>query len=48
MKYDVAIINTNYIKRFTNGDEALKFIYDHDYRVYTVYYGGDVNGSRNN
>lgn len=39
MKYDVYIIGTDFdIERFTNGDEALKFIYDHDYKVYTVYY----------
>ena len=37
MTYDVYVIGEN-VERFTNGDEALKFIYDNDYTVYTVYY----------
>lgn len=42
MIYDVYIIGKPDIdiERFTNGDDALKFIYDNDYKVYTVYYGG--------
>lgn len=40
MIYDVYIIGKPEfdIERFTNGDDALKFIHDQDYRVYTVYY----------
>lgn len=41
MKYDVYIIGGETgidIYRFTNGDDALKFIYDHDYTVYTIYH----------
>lgn len=40
MKYDVYIICKPEfdIEHFTNGDDALKFIYDNDYTVYTVYY----------
>lgn len=40
MIYDVYIIGKPEfdIERFTNGDDALKFIHDHDYTVYTVYY----------
>lgn len=40
MIYDVYIIGKPDIdiERFTNGDEALKFIYDNEYIVYTVYY----------
>lgn len=40
MIYDVHIIDKPDfdIERFTNGDDALKFIYDNDYTVYTVYY----------
>lgn len=42
MIYDVYIMGKPDldIERFTNGDDALKFIYDNDYKVYTVYYGG--------
>lgn len=42
MIYDVYIMGKPDldIERFTNGDSALKFIYDNDYKVYTVYYGG--------
>lgn len=41
MIYDVYIIGKETdidIERFSNGDDALKFIWDHDYTVYTVYY----------
>lgn len=40
MTYDVYIIGKPEfdIERFTNGDDALKFIYDNDYRIYSVYY----------
>lgn len=42
MIYDVYIMGKPDldIERFTNGDDALKFIYDNDYKVYMVYYGG--------
>lgn len=41
MIYDVYIISQDFdIERFTNGDDALKFIYDHDYKVYTVHCAG--------
>lgn len=39
MTYDVYIIGTNFdIERFTNGNDALKFIEDNEYKVYTAYY----------
>lgn len=38
MIYDVYIIGKHDldIERFTNGDDAIKFIHDNDYKVYTV------------
>lgn len=38
MKYDVYIIGKPEfdIERFTNGDDAIKFIHDNDYKVYNI------------
>lgn len=41
MIFDVYIIGKETdsdIERFTNGNDALKFIEDNDYKVYTAYY----------
>ena len=40
MKYDVYVVGkeTEYIRTFYYGEIALKFIYENDYKIYSVYY----------
>lgn len=42
MKYEVWVIGkeTEHIRTFYYGDSALQFIYENDYKLYSVYYGG--------
>lgn len=40
MKYDVYVVGkeTEHIRTFYCGDSALQFIYENDYKIYSVYH----------